>query len=94
MTSSGLTGQGVEAIWEKISDHRALMIAAGDWESRRSDQKVRWMWALIEDRLIHRLREDPKIAATIGDLEKHVNDGSMTPFGAADRVLSVFDEIE
>ncbi len=94
MTSSGLTGQGVEAIWEKISDHRALMIAAGDWESRRSDQKVRWMWALIEDRLIHRLREDPKIAATIGDLEKHVNDGSMTPFDAADRVLSAFNEIE
>ena len=94
MTSSGLTGQGVEAIWGKISDHRALMIAAGDWESRRSDQKVRWMWALIEDRLIHRLREDPKIAVTIGDLEKHVNDGSMTPFGAADRVLSAFDEIE
>ena len=94
MTSSGLTGQGVEAIWEKISDHRALMIATGDWESRRSDQKVRWMWALIEDRLIHRLREDPKIAATIGDLEKHVNDGSMTPFGAADRVLSAFNEIE
>ena len=94
MTSSGLTGQGVEAIWEKISDHRALMIATGDWESRRSDQKVRWMWALIEDRLIHRLREDPKIAATIGDLEKHVNDGSMTPFDAADRVLSAFNEIE
>ena len=52
------------------------------------------MWALIEDRLIHRLREDPKIAATIGDLEKHVNDGSMTPFDAADRVLSAFNEIE
>ena len=94
MTSSGLTGQGVEAIWEKISDHRALMIATGDWESRRSDQKVRWMWALIEDRLIHRLREDPKIAATIGDLEKHVNDGSLTPFDAADRVLSAFNELE
>ena len=94
MTSSGLTGQGVEAIWEKISEHRALMIATGDWESRRSDQKVRWMWALIEDRLIHRLREDPKIAATIEDLEKHVNDGSMTPFDAADRVLSAFNEIE
>tara|TARA_Y100001970_G_scaffold132790_1_gene163879 strand:+ start:826 stop:1812 length:987 start_codon:yes stop_codon:yes gene_type:complete len=94
MTSSGLTGQGVEAIWEKIAEHRALMIASGDWESRRSDQKVRWMWALIEDHLIHRLREDPKIAATIGDLEKHVNDGSMTPFGAADRVLSAFNEMQ
>lgn len=94
MTSSGLTGQGVEAIWEKISEHRALMIASGDWESRRSGQKVRWMWALIEDRLIYRMREDPKIAATIGDLEKHVNDGSMTPVGAADRVLSAFNEME
>ena len=94
MTCSGLTGQGVEGIWEKISEHRDLMIAGGDWDSRRSGQKVKWMWALIEDRLIHRLREDPKIAATIGNLEQYVNDGSMTPFNAADRVLSAFNEIE
>ena len=94
MTCSGLTGQGVEGVWEKISEHRDLMIAGGDWNSRRSEQKVKWMWALIEDRLIHRLREDPKIAATIGNLEQYVNDGSMSPFDAAGRVLSAFNDIE
>ena len=93
LTCSGLTGQGVEAVWEKVSDHRAVMDAAGNWESRRSEQKVRWMWDLIEDRLIHRLREDPEIASTIGDLEAYVRDDSMTPFNAADRVLSAFNEI-
>ncbi len=93
LTCSGLTGQGVEAVWEKVSDHRAVMDASGNWESRRSEQKVRWMWDLIEDRLIHRLREDPEIASTIGDLEAYVRDDSMTPFNAADRVLSAFNEI-
>lgn len=93
LTCSGLTGQGVEAVWEQVSDHRAVMDAAGNWESRRSEQKVRWMWDLIEDRLIHRLREDPEIASTIGDLEAYVRDDSMTPFNAADRVLSAFNEI-
>ncbi len=93
LTCSGLTGQGVEAVWEQVSDHRAVMDASGNWESRRSEQKVRWMWDLIEDRLIHRLREDPEIASTIGDLEAYVRDDSMTPFNAADRVLSAFNEI-
>ena len=93
LTCSGLTGQGVEAVWEQVSDHRAVMDAAGNWESRRSEQKVRWMWDLIEDRLIYRLREDPEIASTIGDLEAYVRDDSMTPFNAADRVLSAFNEI-
>ncbi len=93
LTCSGLTGQGVEAVWEQVSDHRAVMDAAGNWESRRSEQKVRWMWDLIEDRLIHRLREDPEIASTIGDLEAYVRDDSITPFNAADRVLSAFNEI-
>ena len=93
LTCSGLTGQGVEAVWEQVSDHRAVMDASGNWESRRSEQKVRWMWDLIEDRLIHRLREDPEIASTIGDLEAYVRDDSITPFNAADRVLSAFNEI-
>ena len=93
LTCSGLTGQGVEAVWKQVSDHRAVMDAAGNWESRRSEQKVRWMWDLIEDRLIHRLREDPEIASTIGDLEAYVRDDSITPFNAADRVLSAFNEI-
>ncbi len=94
MTCSGLTGQGVEAIWQKITDHYSLMTTTGDWDSRRSNQQVRWMWSLVEDRLIHRLRDNPEIAETIENLEKSVYAGSVTPLVAADRVLTSFNGIE
>jgi len=94
LTCSGLTGQGVEALWEKITDYQSVMVATGDWDSRRSSQQVRWMWSLVEDRLIHRLRDNPKIAESIENLEKSVYSGSVTPLVAADRVLASFSEIE
>ncbi len=90
MTCSGMTGQGLDAIWQKISDHRDLMLATGDWESHRSGQKVRWMWSLIEDRLIHSLRENPEIAEKINLTEEAVRVGSMTPLAAAETILHAF----
>jgi len=90
MTCSGVTGQGLDAIWQKISDHRDLMLATGDWESHRSGQKVRWMWSLIEDRLIHSLREDPEIAEKINLTEQAVRAGSITPLAAAETILHAF----
>lgn len=90
MTCSGMTGQGLDAIWQKISDHRDLMVATGDWESHRSGQKVRWMWSLIEDRLIHSLRENPEIAEKINLTEQAVRVGSMTPLAAAETILHAF----
>ena len=94
MTCSGLTGQGVEAIWQKVTDYRNLMTETGDWDSRRSGQQVRWMWSLVEDRLIHRLRDNPEIAETIETLEKSVISGSLTPLVAANSILRAFGEID
>ncbi|MCH1513074.1 MAG: methylmalonyl Co-A mutase-associated GTPase MeaB [Acidimicrobiales bacterium] len=90
MTCSGMTGQGLDAIWQKISDHRDLMVATGDWESHRAGQKVRWMWSLIEDRLIHSLRENPEIAEKINLTEQAVRVGSMAPPAAAETILHAF----
>jgi LAO/AO transport system kinase len=90
MTCSGMTGQGLDAIWQKILDHRDLMLASGDWESHRSGQKIRWMWSLIEDRLIHSLRENPEIAEKINLTEQAVRVGSMTPLAAAETILHAF----
>src|SRR6202163_558787 len=61
LTYSALTGAGIDTIWQKILDHRTAMIASGEFDARRRDQQVKWMWSMLEQRMMARLRADPAI---------------------------------
>lgn len=92
VTCSGLKGVGLDALWERIIDHRARLTASGDLAAKRREQMLRWMWTLVEDRLISELRTDRKIASVIGQLETDVLNGKVTPSIAADRIIDAFEK--
>src|ERR1700743_3502215 len=48
LTYSALTGAGIDMIWQKILDHRTAMNASGEFDARRRDQQVKWMWSMFE----------------------------------------------
>ncbi|MES2751663.1 MAG: methylmalonyl Co-A mutase-associated GTPase MeaB [Pseudomonadota bacterium] len=89
VTYSALTETGIDALWEKVLAHRTAMNASGDFAARRRDQQVKWMWAMLEDRLKARLRSDPAIRAKVKQTEAAVADGRMTPAIAADTVAAL-----
>lgn len=91
VTYSALTGAGIDALWEKILAHRTAMKASGDFEARRRDQQVKWMWTMLEDRLHARLRSDPAIRAKVKQLEAAVANGRVTPAIAADSVVTLLE---
>jgi LAO/AO transport system kinase len=91
VTCSGLSGTGLAELWEKIIEHRSQLTASGALAEKRQAQMLRWMWTLVEDRLVSALRSDPKIAAVIGDLEAEVLTGKLTPSIAADRIIAAFE---
>lgn len=92
ITYSALTGDGIDALWQKIVDHRKAMNASGDFALRRREQQVKWMWAMLEDRLKARLRADPAIRTKVKQIESAVADGRMTPTVAADTVSGLLDK--
>jgi LAO/AO transport system kinase len=53
---------------------------------------LRWMWTLVEDRLVTSLRNDRAVASAIAPLEADVLAGRLTPSIAADRILRAFAE--
>src|ERR1700748_2637866 len=69
VTYSALTGKGIEPLWQKILDHRTAMNASGDFSERRRQQQVKWMWSMLEQRLMARLRADPAIRAKVKKTE-------------------------
>lgn len=86
VTISGLTGEGLDALWKKIEDHRARHEAKGQLEDRRRRQDVKWMWAMVEDRLQARLRHDPALKVRTRELEAEVKAGKLAPTMAAEEI--------
>lgn len=87
---SGLTGEGLDLLWQQITEHRAALIGAGELESRRQEQNLRWMWSLIDERLKERFLANPEVARSLPDLEVAVLEGRLTPVGAAEELLIRF----
>ena len=70
--------------------HRSTLTATGEWENRRRDQRLAWMWSMVEDRLITALRTNPGVLDLLGSVEADVRDGRTSPAVAADRLLDAF----
>jgi LAO/AO transport system kinase len=87
VTYSALTGTGVAALWERILDQRRRLEATGAFAARRREQQVKWMWALVEERLHRRLASDPALKARVPQLEDAVAAGALSPALAADEIV-------
>jgi LAO/AO transport system kinase len=86
MAYSGLTGAGIDELWSQILLHRERLSASGEFAQVRRAQQVKWMWAMIEERLLGRLKSDPAVKARLPALEKAVAEGRLSPALAADEV--------
>src|SRR6202035_4657254 len=62
LTYSALTGEGIAQLWAKVLEHHKVMSEAGELAARRRQQQVKWMWAMLEERILTRLRADPACA--------------------------------
>lgn len=89
LTYSGLTGAGVPELWQKIVEHRTAMNASGEFAARRSEQQVKWMWSMFEDRMKARLRSDVTIRAKVKQIEARVGNGSTSPALAAEQIADL-----
>ena len=78
ITVSGLSGAGLDALWEKVLDHRARHEAKGLLAERRRAQDVKWMWAMIDERLRARLTQDPQTKALLARLQAGVAAGAIS----------------
>ena len=65
------------------------MNASGEFAARRRDQQVKWMWSMLEQRMLARLRADASTRARVRKIEGEVADGRLTPAVAAGQILGL-----
>jgi LAO/AO transport system kinase len=90
LTCSGLTGAGLDTVWEQVRRHHDELSASGELAAKRRRQQVDWTWTMVRDTLLTRLAEHPGVRSLTSSLEKQVADGELTPTLAAERILEEF----
>jgi len=90
LTCSALEGRGIDAVWEAVHARREALKADGTLDRRRAEQAERWMWAAIEDTLLHDFRHDPAVAERLPAVEAAVREGRTAPGTAARTLLAAF----
>jgi LAO/AO transport system kinase len=90
VTCSGLKNIGLDALWQKVVEHRLKLLATGELQERRRRQQIQWMWSMIEDRLMTELRNHSKVLSILSSIEDAVGDGSLTAAMGVDQILKAF----
>ena len=90
LTSSSLTGKGLDEVWQAVLDHRAALEEAGELEARRARQQREWLWALVRGDLEDALRTSPAVEAMRESLEDEVGSGELSALEASEQILTAF----
>jgi LAO/AO transport system kinase len=91
LTCSAREGTGIERLWDEIRRHRDALTESGEFAEIRDRQLTQWMWAMVEDRLLGRLRSDTGVRALAPDVEGQLRDRSITPTQGAQWILDELD---
>ncbi len=89
ITVSGLEDRDVDRLWGEVERHREIMTGTGEREARRSQQRVEWMRAMLEDRLLGLIERHPQARARLIELEAEVKAGRLAPHAAVDEIWGV-----
>lgn len=87
LTGSGLSGDGVAKLWETVEAHRKALDGAGALDAKRQGQQVRWLWSMVEARVLDAFHADPAVKSAGAELERAVAEGRLPASEAAERLL-------
>lgn len=89
LTISAGENRGLDALWEKIQEHKGCMTVSGEFAARRGAQAVAWMHDLLQERLLTALETDRAVARRRAELEGEVRAGRRTPVLAVDELVDL-----
>ncbi|WP_338492003.1 methylmalonyl Co-A mutase-associated GTPase MeaB [Streptomyces sp. SJL17-4] len=92
LSCSARESAGLDEVWGRLEQHRALLDSTGRLTAKRHDQQVDWTWTMVQDELLRRLHSDPTVQDLAPELEQRVRAGELTATLAAERILDAFGE--
>ena len=91
---SGLTGEGITELWERIGRFYAELEPQGIIAKRRQQQTLEWLGDLIHDELRRCFYRDPCVTRKMPELKEALLRGEITAVRAAKILLAVHGATE
>lgn len=90
LTSSALTGKGLDDVWQAVLDHRAHLESHGGLEPRRARQQIDWLWSLVEGEILDGVRHSPRVRALRGGIEAAIAGNELSAVEGAEDLVRAF----
>ena len=87
---SGLSGHGLDVIWEMVQDFAEKMKFNGFFELNRSAQRVNWMHEHIRYLLEMKFYTDPVIKQNMGEMMEKIRKGEVSAISKAKEFVDLF----
>ena len=92
LTCSALQRQGIEDIWNMISEYADASRANGAFDEIRAEQNLSWMRQLVDELLRDQLAKHPRVREALPTVEADVRSAAQTPLAAAQAILALSSE--
>ncbi len=86
---SALNNEGIEEVWEMISEFQAKTQENGHFQHNRQEQNKFWLFQTVNDYLKSRFYENPEIKEALKEQLQLIEDNKTTAFNAAKYLLSL-----
>jgi len=87
LACSATRDEGVGEIFDRLAEIRAARLESGELESRRRDQDVAWMWALVRAQVDRRLGSTEELRTVVESEQKKVREGRKSVMEAAQTIF-------
>jgi LAO/AO transport system kinase len=86
---SALTKEGMDRVWNIISQHHQWLAERGLLQSIRTSQDLSWMKETLTDKVLQDYFQSPEIIAEMRKMETEISEKKITPFQAAERLFGL-----
>lgn len=90
LTSSALTGKGLDEVWQAVLAHRSYLESHGGLEPRRARQQIDWLWSLVEGEVLDGVRNSPRVRALRGGIEAAIAGNEISALEGAEDLVGAF----
>lgn len=94
MSVSARKDVNIDKAWSQMHAFENAMTDSGELFLKRAQQLRKWMWNNVKDRMLDQFLADNDIQTAIQTYEERVTRGLITPFVAADAILSLFSKVK
>jgi LAO/AO transport system kinase len=92
MSLSALKGQGVGEFWASVEEFHRKRRASGDFQARRRQQSLAWMWDIVHARLHADFRQNAAVREELSKTMLDVTNARVAPSAAARTLLNLFEK--